>query len=110
MFDGDSEGNEVAQIVKHWGGCREIFGGANDFSLRCEYMNHFKLEALISVSVYISTPSFFQHARTHMREQMCACTQTVTPHSLTFFHSLIHQQKARGIVSWKVLLLGKLQF
>ncbi|XP_050415040.1 phospholipid scramblase 1 [Patella vulgata] len=30
----DDGGEEVGQIVKHWGGCREMFGGANDFSLR----------------------------------------------------------------------------
>ncbi|CAG5114955.1 unnamed protein product [Candidula unifasciata] len=34
VFDGDGEANEVGQIVKHWGGCRELFGGANDFSLK----------------------------------------------------------------------------
>ena len=28
---------EVGQIVKNWGGCREILGGVNDFRVQCEY-------------------------------------------------------------------------
>ncbi|XP_005113454.2 phospholipid scramblase 1-like [Aplysia californica] len=36
VFEGDSdgEGTEIGQIIKHWGGCREVFGGANDFSVK----------------------------------------------------------------------------
>ncbi|KAI8775528.1 phospholipid scramblase 1 [Biomphalaria glabrata] len=37
VFEGDnegSEGSEDIQILKHWGGCREVFGGANDFSIK----------------------------------------------------------------------------
>lgn len=40
VFEGDSEAEEVATIVKHWGGCREMFGAANDFSVR---RKHFKV-------------------------------------------------------------------
>ena len=36
VFTGEDESVEAGQIVKHWGGCREVFGGANDFSLHCE--------------------------------------------------------------------------
>lgn len=115
MFDGDSEGNEVAQIVKHWGGCREIFGGANDFSLRCEYMNHFKLEALISVSVYISTPclSFslththqHTHTRTHARADVCMHTNShsTLSHSLSLSHS---PTKSKGYCKLEGIIIGQ---
>ena len=36
MFEGDSEAQEVGQILKHWGGFREVCGQANDFTLHCE--------------------------------------------------------------------------
>ncbi|OWF36696.1 phospholipid scramblase 2-like [Mizuhopecten yessoensis] len=28
-----SKGQQIGEIVKHWGGCREIFGGVNDFKV-----------------------------------------------------------------------------
>ena len=37
VFSGDGEGgDELCSIVKHWGGCREVFGGANDFTINCK--------------------------------------------------------------------------
>ena len=31
------DGSDAGAILKHWGGCREVCGQANDFSIECEY-------------------------------------------------------------------------
>jgi hypothetical protein len=36
LFMMGKEGNEVGEIVKHWGGCREICGAVNDFKVTCK--------------------------------------------------------------------------
>jgi hypothetical protein len=33
----DVTGTDVGRIIKHWGGCRELCGGVNDFSVQCMY-------------------------------------------------------------------------
>ena len=50
VFEGDNEAQEVGQILKHWGGFREVCGQANDFTLHCESNENWKQDLEQSIT------------------------------------------------------------
>lgn len=58
VFEGETQNNQIGEIIKHWGGCREIFGGVNDFRLKSKSVitSTCKLVSLllpVSLSVWV---------------------------------------------------------
>lgn len=47
VFEGETQNNQIGEIIKHWGGCREIFGGVNDFRLKSKSVITSKLVSLL---------------------------------------------------------------
>ncbi|XP_046554225.1 phospholipid scramblase 2-like [Haliotis rubra] len=62
VLEGD-EGQEIGQIVKHWGGCREIFGGVNDFSLRFPPNMDVLPKAILLGATFLIDFNYFEHQK-----------------------------------------------
>ncbi|ESP03662.1 hypothetical protein LOTGIDRAFT_137014 [Lottia gigantea] len=61
VLEGDEGGQEVGQIVKHWGGCREVFGGANDFSLRFNPQMDLMKKAILFGATFLIDFNYFEY-------------------------------------------------
>lgn len=63
VFEGDSEAEEVGQIVKHWSGCREMFGHANDFSIRMPGNMDLMKKSLLFGATFLIDFNYFEYNR-----------------------------------------------
>ncbi|CAL1548505.1 unnamed protein product [Lymnaea stagnalis] len=61
VFQGDSEGTEEGQIIKHWGGCREVFGGANDFSIKFPANMDLMKKVLLFGATFLIDFNYFEY-------------------------------------------------
>ncbi|XP_041372993.1 phospholipid scramblase 2-like [Gigantopelta aegis] len=63
VFHGEDESVETGQIIKHWGGCREVFGGANDFSLRFPSGMDVLTKAILLGATFLIDFNYFEYSR-----------------------------------------------
>ncbi|KAL5020112.1 hypothetical protein ScPMuIL_003004 [Solemya velum] len=59
----DMHGQEVGQIIKHWGGCREIMGGVNDFSVHFPREMDVMKKALLLGATFLIDFEFFERKK-----------------------------------------------
>jgi len=63
VFEGDADsdsGQEIGQIEKHWGGCSEIFGGVNNFSIKFPQTMDIQKKMLLLGATYLIDFNYFE--------------------------------------------------
>lgn len=55
-----NSGMEIGEIVKHWGGCREIFGGVNDFKVTFPMEMDVMKKALLLGATFMIDFNYFE--------------------------------------------------
>ncbi|KAL3887321.1 hypothetical protein ACJMK2_027263 [Sinanodonta woodiana] len=55
-----TSGVEVGRIIKHWGGCREIFGGVNDFRVQFPVEMDLQKKALLLTATFLIDFVYFE--------------------------------------------------
>ncbi|RUS80126.1 hypothetical protein EGW08_012125 [Elysia chlorotica] len=64
VFEGDGDGGqEICSIVKHWGGCREVFGGANDFTINFPSDMDLMRKMLLFGATFLIDFNYFEYNR-----------------------------------------------
>ncbi|XP_064615196.1 phospholipid scramblase 2-like [Liolophura sinensis] len=61
IFEGETQNNQIGEIIKHWGGCREIFGGVNDFRLKMPQNLDIMKKIILLGSLFLVDFMYFEH-------------------------------------------------
>ena len=52
MLSENDTDNEVATITKHWGGCKELIGAVNNFTIQCKALLYItNLRSIILIEI-----------------------------------------------------------